>query len=147
MSEEKQRPKIGVNVLVIKDGKVLMGKRIGKVGYGTWCLPGGHLEMGESLAFCAKRELLEETGIIAEDMEFLHLINGPRKDESSHYVHINFLAKRWKGEPKVTEPDKFEAWEWFATDKLPENVFPGHQRFVPAYLMKHNFEDYGYTGS
>lgn len=141
MTEEKQRPKIGVNVFVIRNEKILMGKRIGKVGYGTWCLPGGHLEMGESLAFCAKRELFEETGIKAENVEFLHLINGARNDDRSHYVHINFLAKNWEGEPKVTEPDKFETWEWFDINKLPDNIFLGHQEFVPTYLSGHSFED------
>lgn len=140
---EKERPKIGVNVFLVKDGKVLMGKRIGKVGYGTWGLPGGHLEMGESLAFCAKRELLEETGIKAQEVEFLHLINGPREDDHSHYVHINFLAKNWEGKPEVTEPDKFEAWEWFDMNKLPDNIFVGHKDFVPMYLSQQNLKDQG----
>jgi 8-oxo-dGTP diphosphatase len=143
MLEEKQRPKIGVNVFVIKDGKVLMGRRIGNVGYGTWCLPGGHLEIGESLASCAKRELLEETGIKTKEVEFLQLINGPQENDNSHYVHINFFAKGWGGEPKVTEPDKFETWEWFDMNKLPDNIFTGHQDFVPMYLSRQNFKDHG----
>jgi 8-oxo-dGTP diphosphatase len=141
MNEVIKRPGIGINVFLIKDGKVLMGKRIGKVGYGTWCLPGGHLEFLESLESAAKRELLEETGIKAVDLEFLHLINDPSQKDNTHYIHINFLAKKWDGEPKLMEPDKFEKWEWFDLHNLPENVFAGHQKMVPAYLGKIGFED------
>lgn len=134
MKNEIPRPKIGVNVFVFKDNKILLGKRIGKTGYGTWCLPGGHFEWGESLTAAAKRELKEETGLVAKTIYFLHLINDPL--DSTHYVHINFLAKTWKGKPKVTEPDKFETWKWFDLDKIPDDIFIGHKKFLPAYFEK-----------
>lgn len=136
---EKNYPKIGVNVFAIRDGKILMGKRIGKTGYGTWCLPGGHFEIGESLIDAAKRELKEETGIISDNMEYLQLINDPL--ENVHYVHINFIAKDFIGEPKVTEPDKFEEWRWFDLNSLPDQIFIGHQKFIPAFINKINFID------
>ena len=137
---EKKYPKIGVNVFVFNDKKqLLMGKRIGKVGYGTWCLPGGHFEWGEFLEDCAKRELEEETGIVGDELEHVHLINDPKND--AHYVHINFVAKKWHGTPKVTEPDKFESWKWYDLNDLPEDIFIGHQKFVPTFLNKLNFVD------
>lgn len=131
--------KIGVNVFLIKDGKILLGKRIGKTGYGTWCLPGGHLEYGESLVDAAKRELEEETGIAVESVEFLHIINDVQWGD--HYIHINFLAKDFKGEAMVTEPDKFAEWKWFPIDDLPKNIFAGHKKFAPAYVKKLTFVD------
>lgn len=142
--KEKKYPKIGVNIFVFNDkNQLLMGKRIGKTGYGTWCLPGGHFEWGEYLEDCAKRELEEETGIIGDDLEYLHIVNDPRTNEkdSTHYVHINFLAKKWRGEPKITEPDKFEDWKWFDLNNLPREIFIGHQKLVPAFLDKVNFVD------
>lgn len=132
-------PKIGVNVFVIKDGKLLMGKRIGKTGYGTWCLPGGHFEWGESLASAAARELEEETSIKSNDLEFLHLVNEPRKD--THYVHIDFFAKNWQGEPKVTEPEKFTEWNWFDLNNLPDPIFGGHQKLISVFIQKITFQD------
>ncbi len=138
-NDQKSYPKIGVNIFVFKDGKILFGKRIGKTGYGTWCLPGGHFEYGESLAGAAKRELEEETGIISNELEFLHLVNDPL--EKVHYVHINFLAKNWSGELKVTEPDKFAEWKWFDLDNLPKEIFIGHQKFIPAFVKKIGFVD------
>jgi 8-oxo-dGTP diphosphatase len=136
---ENQIPKIGVNVFVIKDNKILLGKRIGKTGFGTWCLPGGHFEFGESLIDAAKRELKEETGLSANKLEFLHLINDPL--EKVHYVHINFIAKDFEGVPVVAEKDKFSEWTWFEIDNLPEPIFVGHKKFVPALLSKDIFID------
>jgi 8-oxo-dGTP diphosphatase len=131
--------RIGVNVFVFKDGKLLFGKRIGKVGNGSWCLPGGHFEFGEHLSEAAARELEEETGIKATELEFIQLLNQPREDK--HYVHINFLAKTWTGDPLVTEPDKFAEWEWFDLDKLPDPIFEGHLQFLPAFKNKIGFID------
>ena len=137
---EKKYPKIGVNVFIFNDkGEMLMGKRVGKVGYGTWCLPGGHFEWGESLEDCAKRELEEETSLIGDELKYLQLINDPIDD--AHFVHINFMAEKWHGTPTVTEPDKFSEWKWFDLNKLPDEVFIGHQKFVPAYLNSISFID------
>ncbi len=127
-----QQVKIGTNVFLIKDNKILLGKRIGKIGYGTWCLPGGHVEYGESLIDAARREVKEETGITLENLDFLHLINDHGKE--AHYIHINFIAKDFYGEAKATEPDKFAEWKWFEINHLPEKIFFGHQKFIPAYL-------------
>lgn len=127
---------IGVNAIVIKDNKILLGKRLSKVGYGKWGVPGGKLKYGELLDVAAKRELLEETGLVAEKMEFLQLINDPRFD--CHYIHINFLITQWSGNVELKEPDKFEKWDWFDIDNLPENIFEGHAEFVPAYKQRKN---------
>lgn len=57
------RPKVGVGVIVIKNNKVLLGKRKNSHGQGTWCFPGGHLEFNESWKNCAIRETKEETDV------------------------------------------------------------------------------------
>ena len=141
---EKKYPKIGINIFLFnKENKLLMGKRIGKTGFGSWCLPGGHFEWGESFEACAKRELKEETSIIGVNLKYLHLINDPKTNtnDNTHYVHINFIAKKWHGSPKVTEPDKFEQWKWFDLDKLPKEVFIGQQKSILAFFKKHKYVD------
>ena len=136
---QKPYPKIGVNVFVLRDGKILLGKRIGKTGYGTWCLPGGHFEYGESLAGAAERELEEETSIVSSHLRFLHLVNDPM--EHAHYVHIDFIADEWTGEPRVTEPDKFAEWKFFDLNNLPTEIFIGHQKLIPAFMNSIAFID------
>lgn len=140
---EKQRPKIGVNVLVVKNNKLLLGKRKNTVGDGFWGLPGGHFEWMESLTIGAKRELEEETGLIADKLIFLHIINDPMPEKGTHYVHINFLAEDVHGEAKVMEPDKCYEWKWFDLNNLPsrEEIFLGHRKIIPAFLNKIIFID------
>ncbi|MFH0890768.1 MAG: NUDIX domain-containing protein [Candidatus Liptonbacteria bacterium] len=143
MSEEMKIPRVAINVLVIKDGKVLMGKKNNpsKIGCGTWCFPGGKLNFGETLRDGAARELLEETGLKADTLTLSNIIDEPHASGNVHYLHMNFLAKNWEGDPTVTEPDRFERWEWFDLDSLPEETFPSHRKFIPAYLGKVVLED------
>jgi len=143
MTEEIKTPKVAINVLVIKDGKVLMGKKNNpsKVGYGTWCFPGGKLDFGETLRDGAKRELLEETGLTANALTLSNIIDEPQASGGTHYLHINFLAKDWEGEPIVMEPDRFEKWEWFDLNNLPAETFPSHKKFIPAYLRNEVLDD------
>ena len=124
MSEEK-RPKVGVGVMIFKDGKVLLHKRKNKNsnhGDGQFAYPGGHLEYMESFEDCAKRETFEEAGIEIENVRFLRMLNmtiyAPK-----HYVHVTMIADWKSGDPKVKEPDKCEYWDLFDLDTLPSPLF------------------------
>ena len=64
-----EHPRVGVGVIVTKADRVLLIKRKGVHGQGTWSTPGGHLEYGESPEGCAARETLEETGVDCLDMQ------------------------------------------------------------------------------
>jgi 8-oxo-dGTP diphosphatase len=128
--------KIACDVILERDGKVLMGKRLNAVGAGSYGMPGGHLEFGESLQNCAKRELLEETGLIAEELEFVAIVSQPQTVTPQHYVHFVFKCSRFKGEPVNIEPDRCEGWEWFDINNLPANIFASQKDFIPMYLSK-----------
>ena len=56
MNEKDKKPKVGVGVMILKDGEILLGKRKGSHGEGEYAFPGGHLEYMESFSDCAKRE-------------------------------------------------------------------------------------------
>ncbi len=68
-------PKVGVSVIIVKDGKVLMGKRKNAHGAGMWSFPGGHLEFNEEIEACVKREVREETGISIKNIRKLGFTN------------------------------------------------------------------------
>lgn len=132
---------VGVDVFVVRDNKLLLGKRNHGYCAGTWGLPGGHLELKEATQECAARELLEETGIVTDGFDFLSVINNT-KHTQTHYIHFSFLAKNPKGEAKVLEPDRIEEWRWFPLSGLPKDIFPPHITQIELFLSKKsNFAD------
>jgi 8-oxo-dGTP diphosphatase len=131
----QDRPLIGVAVIVIKDDKILLGKRKNSHGAGTWALPGGHLEFGESIKDCARRELWEEAGIRIRNLRYGPYTNDVFKRQGKHYVTLFVLADYDSGAPTVKEPLKCEQWQWH---RWPPEVKP---HFLPlANLMKQNFK-------
>jgi 8-oxo-dGTP diphosphatase len=116
-------PIIGVGVIVQRNGLVLLGQRAGAHGSGTWALPGGHLEFGESIEECARREVLEETGIELRGINYGPYTNDIFHKEKKHYVTLFVLAQNFNGEPTVREPTKCAQWCWFPWSELPEPLF------------------------
>jgi 8-oxo-dGTP diphosphatase len=88
---EQNKPKVGVGVMILKDGKVLLGKRKGSHGEGEYAFPGGHLEYMESFEDCARREVNEECGIEIKNIRFQFLAN-ITKYAPKHYAHIGLLV-------------------------------------------------------
>jgi 8-oxo-dGTP diphosphatase len=120
---ELERPKVGVGVYIIKNKKVLLGKRIGSHGSNSWCPPGGHLELNESFEECSIRETLEETGIKIKNIRFLGITNDIFKKENRHYITISMIADYGSGVIKIMEPNKCLEWKWFDWNKLPKSLF------------------------
>lgn len=117
------RPQVGLAVIVERGGKVLLLKRTGSHGQGTWAPPGGHVEFGESLEECAVRETLEETGIIIGDVEFVAITNDLFPSEQKHYLTVWVEATYRSGQASVAYPDKVAQVSWVSWDALPEQLF------------------------
>lgn len=115
--------RVGVATIILRDGAILLGERIGSHGANTWATPGGHLELVESIEDCAKREVLEETGLIVDSIEKFTFTNDIFEKEGKHYVTLFVVASSASGEPQVTEPDKCKQWKWCRLDDLPEPLF------------------------
>ncbi len=120
----EQSPKVGLGIFLFKDGKVLMGKRLSKHGYGYFATPGGHLELGESFEECAKREALEETNLTITKAHFVDATNVIFTDNNAHYVTCYVIAKEFEGQLKNLEPDKCLSWDWYDLDNLPTPILP-----------------------
>ena len=123
MQTDTKRPLVGVGVMIKKDGKILLGKRINSHGSMTWSFPGGHLEFMESLFECARREVFEETGISIKNLYTGPFTNDMIKDENLHYLTVYVIAEHCEGTPFVKEPDKCLEWKWFDPENLPDNLF------------------------
>ena len=129
-----KRPLIGVAVIVIKDNRVLLGKRKNSHGADTWAFPGGHLEFNESIEDCAAREVWEETGLRVKNLRLGPFTNDIFAAESKHYVTLFVIADHVSGQPKVKEPQKCSQWKW---SQWPPKL---HPLFLPIKnLLKQNF--------
>jgi 8-oxo-dGTP diphosphatase len=129
--------RVGVAVILRRNGAdrspvacrrdaVLMGKRKGSHGAGTWSFPGGHLEPGETIFECAARELREETGI-ARDPDYcfrkLTFTNDIFASEGKHYITIYVETDFADGtpQPTVMEPEKCVEWAFWT--EPPSSLF------------------------
>lgn len=129
----KERPKVGIGVLIVRDGKILLGERIGSFGSGTFSLPGGHLEFGESLEETAAREVREETGLENVTIKDLFSVSNDIAYDK-HFVTLCFLAESAEGEPFPAEPEKCRVWQWYSPDNLPENIFLPSKKAIQNWL-------------
>ena len=134
MTNENRRPLVGVAVIVCSGGRVLLGRRRNAHGEGTWAFPGGHLEFGESIGACARREVREETGLEITNIRYGTFTNDVFEPEGKHYVTLFVVADRQSGSPELREPEKCDTWQWFEWGSFPE------PRFLPIdNLMAQGF--------
>ena len=135
MIKKIYRPAVGIGVCLIKDGRVLLGKRINVHGEDCWTFPGGHLEMDETWEDCAEREVLEETGLRIKNSKFIGVTNDIFREEKKHFITIFIKADYDSGELKLMEPEKCSEWKWFSWENLP------HPLFLPIKnLIKQGFK-------
>ena len=116
-------PKIGVGVVVRREGHYLLGLRRNKSGSGTWSTPGGSVRAAESVLSCAVRELREETGLVAERARVVSQTFN-RFEDGCDWTSV-FVAVDVPGgtEPLLHEANKCAAWGWFRPNALPSPLF------------------------
>lgn len=139
---DKKKPGIGFGVMMLKDGKVLLGQRhpdpekaSSKLhGEGSWTMPGGKLDFGETLAQGAVRELLEETGMKTDVKNLKIMSVADEILEDVHFVTVGFLCEKFEGTPSVMEPDEITQWGWFDLDNLPKPMFFPSEKVIKNYL-------------
>src|SRR5579884_976268 len=121
---------IGVNVAVLHDGKVLLTKR---EDYHVWCLPGGHIDPGETFPQTAIREVREETGLEVRLDRLVGIYSRPHWGD----YHIVVFAARAVGGAMRGQPGEVIAMGYFAPDALPEALLLGQrQRILDAAAGK-----------
>lgn len=129
---------VGCEVLVVNQGRLLLGKRKNVFGAGSWGLPGGHLEYKERAIDAACRELKEEidADIKPAELKLVSIVDTPPpKDGDEHHIHITFEIQSPSFEPKLMEPDACERWRYFQLDSLPTEIFFSHKDIIENYLQ------------
>ncbi len=128
-----RRPHIGVGVMVWDGDRLLLGKRISAHSENSWQFPGGHLEFGEAVEACARREVMEEAGIVISNIIPGGFTNDVFIDADKHYVTLFVSSEYDSGELTVMEPDKCESWQWFQWNSLPEPLFLPIRNFLKQH--------------
>jgi len=126
---------VGSVVLVIKDGRVLLEQRTEP--FGRYGLPGGLMEWAESPEGTARRELLEETGLEAGELELLGAYSGPgyvttlRNGDVFQSVTLAYVASHATGTLQAS--DESLRLDYFPLDALPPDMIGSHERFIEDY--------------
>lgn len=111
-------PKVSAAVMPLRDGKVLMVKRAMEPARGSWCFPGGFMEIGETPQQAAIRECKEESGF---DVEITNLVDVYYyEDYRGSGVLILYQGKVVGGQPRAGQDA--DAVSFFGPDELPENI-------------------------
>lgn len=123
MTERAEVPRVGVGCVVVRDGRLLLVRRRGAHGTGTWSTPGGHLDFGETPEACAARETKEETGVGLSNLRFLAITNDVFEDTGRHYVTIWMRGDPDRNEAVIRDAEEIADLGWFESDALPQPLF------------------------
>ena len=132
MSEAESRPKVGVGVVFVRHGQVFLARRRGALGGGSWGSAGGHLEFGETLEECARREAKEEFDVEAGDLRYLCVSNIIAYGR--HYLDVEFLADIGEQEPRLMEPESFDGFGWYPLSSPPTPLFQAMRLAIDSLL-------------
>ena len=142
-------PSVGVGGVVVDDGRVLLIKRGKPPLYGRWVVPGGTVELGESLEQALVREVREETGLEVRPLAFLTAFERIVRDDGAvrhHFVILDYLCERVSGDvaaasdvldARFVAPEELERYE--LPPKALEVVLDGLRRAgvpVPSPLPR-----------
>jgi 8-oxo-dGTP diphosphatase len=112
--EYPDRPVVGVGAVIVRDGKALIVRRAHEPRKGEWSLPGGMLDLGESLTDAVRREVKEETGLDVELGPIIETFDRVHRDAEGrvryHFVIIDYVCWSDTGEPVAGSDAEAVAW-------------------------------------
>ncbi|MEU4359966.1 methyltransferase, FxLD system [Streptomyces virginiae] len=138
MSGGRHTVPVDVHLLAVRDGEqgreVLLSRRAGDVyASGLWHAPSGHVEF-ETVVDAVVRETREETGLVVDPSDVRPAVTVHHRPPGGQArIGFFFEVRRWSGTPRVMEPDKCDAIEWFALDKLPASMVAYCRAGLDAY--------------
>ncbi|HHQ44834.1 MAG TPA: NUDIX hydrolase [Candidatus Altiarchaeales archaeon] len=116
-----QTPKLAVDGAIVEDGKIILIKRLNEPFKDMWALPGGFVDVGETVEDACIREVREETGLEVEVKKLLGVYSDPARDPRGHTVSVIFLCEKTGGELKAADDAKDAGY--FSLNELPKLAF------------------------
>lgn len=124
-----------IAVLVINEREflILLIKRKNEPFKDYWALPGGFMDINEKIFETAQRELMEETGIKTDELDFFNFYDDVNRDPRGRVVSFVFIAN-FEQCPKISPSDDAIEAKWFNIFKLPENIAFDHKKIINDIL-------------
>jgi ADP-ribose pyrophosphatase YjhB (NUDIX family) len=148
---KKERPKVipTVYLVLVKENKILLSRRY-NTGFqdGLYSFPAGHLGGDEeTVSQAVIREAKEEIDVEIDsaDLELVHVMHRKQMEPTNERrINFFFTAKRWRGEPRIMEPDKCDDLQWFEMDRLPDNTIPYVRQAIGCLRKNVKYSEYGF---
>ena len=112
-------PGLGCGLAILREGKLLLYRRLRAPEAGAWNIVGGKVDHMERAIDAARREAEEESGLSIGAVEFLCLSEQIIAEERQHWVSLIYMTEDFSGEARVVEPEKLPEFGWFPLDALP----------------------------
>ena len=112
-------PGLGCGLAILREGKLLLYRRLRAPEAGSWNIVGGKVDHMERTVDAARREAEEESGLRIGAVEFLCLSEQILADERQHWLSLIYVTEDVSGEARVVEPEKLPEFGWFPLDALP----------------------------
>lgn len=113
-------PGLGVGLAILRDGKLLLCKRMKAPEAGHWNIVGGKVDHMERAEIAARREAEEETGLSIGPIRYLGITEQLIEADRQHWISLLYVTDDTTGDPQLTEPDKLSEIGWFDLDDLPQ---------------------------
>ena len=130
-------PGVGTGLAILRDGKLLLSRRVRPPEAGHWNIVGGKVDHMERALDSARREAEEESGLRIGSVERLCISEQIIEDERQHWLSLIYVTEDFAGEPRVMEPEKLPEFGWFSLDDLPSPLSRFAADAVTALRERH----------
>ncbi|XNY07227.1 NUDIX hydrolase [Sinorhizobium meliloti] len=113
-------PGLGCGLAILRDGKILLCRRLKAPEAGHWSIVGGKVDHMELAQDAARREAEEESGLSFHSTRFLCVSEQMIEADRQHWISLIYVTENFSGEPRLTEPDKLSDIRWFDLTALPQ---------------------------
>lgn len=129
---QQTEPRVGTGAAIVADGRILLVQRVRPPEAGCWGLPGGKVDLFETVRAGVIREVREELGIEILEPQLLCVVDQIDAAAGEHWVAPTWLVTAFAGEPALQEPEKHSGLDWFALDALPKALTEATRQAVAA---------------
>ncbi|WP_046120920.1 NUDIX hydrolase [Ensifer aridi] len=113
-------PGLGCGLAILRDGKILLCRRLKAPEAEHWSIVGGKVDHMERSEDAARREAEEESGLSIHSTRFLCISEQMIESDRQHWISLIYVTEDFSGEPRLTEPDKLSEIGWFDLTALPQ---------------------------